>query len=167
MSIYRNQKYGFEFELSEEWSPCTKALPLLPSLMFLFSNGWIPRADVEFTTGPNEYLNVTVERIEPELPPEFLESFFAQYAQQMGFSFCVFGKIIASKKEHVWVSYQMTDNVWSKKYMIILNGTGYAITASCAGKELFIRRESNWDQIAGSLQLIEPLKQDFNSPNRQ
>ena len=156
MSTYRSEKYGFEIDLPDGWFLYTRSLPLLPTIMFTIANGWIPKTDVEFSTGPDEYLNIVVETIKPEPPPEFLVSFFDHYAEQMGFTDCMFGRIIVGQKEHVWARYQMLNNIWSKKYMIILNGVGYAISASCSGTEMIIRREKNWDEIAASLRLLKP-----------
>jgi hypothetical protein len=155
MSTYRYEKYGFEIDLSDEWNLYSAALPLLPTIMFTIANGWIPKTDVEFSTGPNEYLNIVVETIKPEPSPEFLESFFDRYAEQMGFTNCMFGRILVGHKEHVWARYQMPNNIWSKKYMIILNDMGYAISASCSGMEMIIRREKSWDEIVASLRLLK------------
>jgi len=74
----------------------------------------------------------------------------------MNFTDCMFGRILVGQKEHVWARYQMHNDVWSKKYMIILNGVGYAISASCSGKEMIIQREKNWDEIARSFRLVKP-----------
>jgi hypothetical protein len=156
METYRNEKYGFEIDMPDEWFLYTGTLPLLPTILFAIVNGWIPKVDVEFSTGPNEYINIAVEIIRPEPSPQFLEYFFSQYAQQMNFADCMFGRIFVGQKEHVWARYQMPNNVWSKKYMIILNGVGYAISASCSGKEMIIRREKSWDEIAASLRLLKP-----------
>ena len=140
--------------MSGEWFVCTEATPLLPTILIAITNGWIPKVDIEFSTGPNEYLNIAVEIMKPEPPPHFLVYFFLQYAQQMNFSDCTFGRIFVGQKEHVWARYQMLNNVWSKKYMIILNETGYAISASCIGKEMIIQREKEWDEIAESFRLV-------------
>ena len=155
METYQNKKYGFEIDLSDEWFVYTGTIPLLPTILFTIANGWIPKADVEFSTGPNEYLNIVVEIIKPEPPPQFLEHFFRQYAQQMNFTDCTYGRIFVGQKEHVWARYQMHNNVWSKKYMIILNGVGYAISASCTG-ETIMQKEKRWDEIAKSLRLLKP-----------
>jgi hypothetical protein len=157
MKTYQNEKRGFEIDMPDEWQFYTKSPPLIPTIMFTIAYGWIPTSDIQFSTGPNEYLNIVVEIIDPEPSPQFIEYFFTQYAQQMNFTDCVFGRIFVVKKPHVWARYQMADNVWSKKYMIILDRVGYAITASCSGKEMFIQREKNWDGIAASLRLLKPV----------
>jgi hypothetical protein len=72
----------------------------------------------------------------------------------MNFKDCVYGRITVGQKKHVWASYQMQNNVWSKKYMIIFNNVGYAISASCLGRNMFFQREKEWDKIAMSFRLI-------------
>jgi hypothetical protein len=154
LTTYRNEKHGFEINLGDEWSVYSGIVPLLPTILFTIENGWIPKTDIEFSTGLFEYLNIVVEIMNPEPPAQFLERFFSEYAQQMNFTDCVYGRIVVRQKEHVWARYQMRNNVWCKKFMIILNGVGYAITASCAGKAMFLQRERTWDDIAKSLRSI-------------
>jgi hypothetical protein len=151
MKTYQNKKHGFELDMPDEWFPYTGATPLLPTILFTIAHGWTPKTDVEFSTGPNEYLNVVVETLQPEPSPAFLEQFFRVYAQQNGFTDCTYGRISMGNKEHVWARYQIKSEVWLKKYMIVLNRVGYAITASWAGKELLMQKEKTWDEIAASL----------------
>ncbi len=80
MNIYKDKKYGFEIDMPEEYFVYTGGTPLLPTILYSIAEGFIPRADAEFSTGPNEYINVVIERITPEPPPDFLEQYFRVYA---------------------------------------------------------------------------------------
>jgi hypothetical protein len=156
VKTYRDKKHGFEIDLPEEWFLCTKPPSLIPTIMVAIAHGQVPRTDVEFSTGPNEYLNIVVEKMIPEPSPETIEHSFKLYARQMGFADCAYGRIFVEQREHPWARYRMQDEVWLKKYMIVLERKGYAITASCVGTEMFFQRGKIWNQIAESFRLVAP-----------
>ena len=145
---YRNRNYGFEIDLPSEWAVCKGGLPIIPKILLTIRHRGSPEPEIEFSTGPNEYLNISIEKFNIVPSPHLLKSLFSQYAKQMNFTNCKYGDISVGQKEHIWMSYQMKNNIWSKKYMIILDNVGYAITASCVGKDMFLRREKVWDEIA-------------------
>jgi tetratricopeptide (TPR) repeat protein len=150
---YRDKKHGFEIDIPEDWTIYKEIVPALAPDVSKFGDGWTPNVDVAFTCGPTEIVNIVVETMTPEPTPHLTEDFFRLYAQRMGYSNCEYGRIIVGNKTHTWSRYQFENKVWSKKYMIVLRGKGYAITASCNDKEMFSQREKIWDAIAASFRL--------------
>ncbi|MCD4738561.1 MAG: tetratricopeptide repeat protein [Anaerolineae bacterium] len=156
LKTYQDEKHGFEIAIPEDWSIYKEAAPMLASVFFRLAHGWTPDVDIAFTCSPNEILNIVVETMTPEPTPNFTERFFRLYAQNMNFTNCEYGRITVGNKAHTWSRYQVKNKIWSKKYMIVLDGKGYAITASCNGKEMFLQREKIWDAIAASFRLLAP-----------
>jgi len=153
LKTYRDKKHGFEIDIPEDWTIYKEIVPALAPVFFRLAHGWTPNVDVAFTCGPNEILNIVVETMTPEPTPDFTETFFKLYAQRMNFTNCEYGRITVENKAHTWSRYQIENEIWSKKYMIVLKGKGYAITASCNDKEMFLQREEIWDAIAASFRL--------------
>ena len=155
MKTYRNEKDGFEIDLPDGWSLHKDRAAPFWNFIFRLFRGWTPHVNVAFTCGPNEILNLVIEPMKPELSPEDTRRLFAHTVQNNRvYSNLEFGRITVGGKSHTWVRYLMFDKVWSKKYMIVLGGNGYAITASCNGYEMFLQREIIWDEIVSSLRLI-------------
>ena len=148
---YRDKKHGFEIDIPEDWSIQEGAVPVLASVLFKWRHGWGPKADVVFTHGSDEALNIMIETMSPEPTPNDTERFFRVYAQSMNYTNCEYGRIMVGGKVHTWSRYLFDNTLWSKKYMIVLDGKGYAITASCNDKKTFSQREKVWDTIALSL----------------
>lgn len=153
MKTYRDDTYGFEIDIPEDWARCKENAPSLWNILFRLIRGWTPHVNAAFTCGPNEILNIVIEPMTPEPTPEVSERLFKLHAQQMGYADLGFGRITVGGRQHTWARYQFADKVWSKKYMIVLGGKGYAITASCKGQNMFAQREKIWDTIAASLRL--------------
>jgi hypothetical protein len=153
---YQNEQYGFEIDIPDDWSLHDERVPLLWAILFRVMRGWNPRVDVAFTGGPNETLNIVIEPMSPEPPPNLTERAFMLQAREMGYADYRFSRIIVENREHTCVCYQIAGKVWSKKYMIVLDGHGYAITASCDNQKFFTKREEVWDEIAASLRLVYP-----------
>jgi tetratricopeptide (TPR) repeat protein len=153
LKTYRDEKHGFEIDIPEDWTIYKGIEPALAPGFSRLAHGWTPNVDVAFTRGPDEILNIVVETMRPEPTPHFTETFFRLYAQSMNFTNCEYGRIMVANKAHTWSRYQVENKLWSKKYMIVLKGKGYAITASCNDKEMFSQREKVWDTIAASLRL--------------
>jgi tetratricopeptide (TPR) repeat protein len=152
---YQDEEHGFEIDIPKDWTVYKHNTPVLDSVFFKFAYGWSPDVDVAFVSGPNETLNVVVETMVPEPTPNITERFFRLYAQNMNFTDCECGRITIEGKVHTWARYQYKNKIWSKKYMIVLNKKGYAITASCNSKELFLQSEKVWDAIATSFRMKE------------
>jgi tetratricopeptide (TPR) repeat protein len=161
---YRDEKLGFEIEIPEDWS-LASGQPLLPAISFALKSGWIPRVDVQFC-GSNEALNIVIEPMMPEPPPDVTELLFTLQAQDMEYANCEFGRITIGGKEHTWARYQFADKAWSKKYMIVLGGKGYAITVSCNDQGMFAQREKVWDAIASSFCLLAPIDDSIIDLNK-
>jgi len=156
MKTYRSEKLGFEIDLSEDWSPGRANPPFFFALLARLVGGWTPQVDVLFDRGREEMLNVVLETWNPEPPPEAVEHGFRLYAQRTGYTDVSCGRISVGGRWHAWARYRMAGNVWLKKYMIILGGKGYGITASCRVQELPVEREKEWDAIACSLRALTP-----------
>ena len=154
MKTYTDNKQGYKIDLPDDWELNVNNTPIIANLLFRLTYGGPLKNGMEFIHGPNETLNFSIESIPSIVTPEIIQLTFMEYAQREGYSSVKFGRIFVNGKVHPWVRYQMAPNVWSKKYMIILNNVGYAITASFQGNELVAQTESEWDTIVSSLQLI-------------
>jgi tetratricopeptide (TPR) repeat protein len=162
---YRDPEHGFEIDIPEQWAIYKEVAPALASALLKLGHGWDPTTDVAFTGGPGEIVNVVVETMSPEPPPNLTERTFRLYAQAMSFTHCEYGRIIVGNKAHTWARYLVKNRMWSKKYMIVLDGKGYAITASCDDREMFLRREEVWDAIAASLRVPHSVVQRHAAQN--
>lgn len=165
MSTYRNEKYGFEIDLPSGWGT-TSGISRIPVIL----SNFIKRANIleEFSFGKNEFLNIVVERMQPEIPPDINELVFTLNALEMKYTDLKFGRITVGGREHAWAYYVMNRKGWLKKYMIVLNGYGYAFTASCPIEHRSPAMEETWDNIATSLRLLKPIDSSLitlnNSP---
>ena len=154
MPTYRNGKYGFEIDLPAGWA-VSSGFSRVPVHLANVIN----RANVleEFTNGRVEHLNIVVERMQPELPPDINELIFTLNARERGYTSVQFGRITVGGRVHAWASYVMNLKGWLKKYLIVLNGYGYALTASCPIERRSLEVEGTWDSIATSFRLLNPI----------
>jgi hypothetical protein len=153
MSIYRNEAYNFEIDLPEGWA-ITSGLSRLPVIL---SNAF-KHANIleEFSNGSKEFINIVVEAMRPEIPPDICELIFTINALKMRYTEVEFGRITIGGREHACAFYVMNQKAWLKKYLIVLNGYGYALTASCPIEQRSTIVEETWDRIATSLRLLNP-----------
>lgn len=153
-TIYRNEKYGFELNLPKGWI-ITSGISRIPVIL----SNVINRANIleEFSNGNKEYLNIVVELMQPEIPPDINELIFTLRAQEMNYTDLQFGRITVGGRVHATVSYVMNRKGWLKKYLIVLNGYGYALTASCPLEHIKPMVEVNWNHIAASFRLLKPI----------
>ena len=156
MKTYRNDKFGFEIDVPEAWSLASGRLPLVPAALSALELGWVPGVEVQFV-GAGESLNVSIETMAPEPPPDVTERLFRLAAQDMGYAHCEYGRITVGGRQHTWARYVLAGQAWSKKYMLVLGGKGYAITGACQGQAFFAQREPVWDAVAASFRLLAPL----------
>jgi len=154
MKTYKDTKYNIEITIPDEWYLDREKLPILTSILFLIKMGWVPGVEIQFHNSENEALNIAIEKMEPEPTPEICEMMFRFVAQQGNYDQISFGRISVGGKDHAYARYRFCDAIWSKKYMIVLNGTGYAITGSCLNYEILIERETVWDSVVRSLKIL-------------
>lgn len=154
ISKYRNEKYGFEIDLPIGWGITSgfSRIPVVISNVFQHAN-----ILEEFSDGDKAYLNIVVERMQPEIPPDINELIFTLRAQKLNYSDVQFGRITIGGAVHTCVSYVMNQKGWLKKYLVVLNGYGYALTASCPLVDRNPKVEETWDNIARSLRLLNPI----------
>jgi tetratricopeptide (TPR) repeat protein len=153
LKTYRNERHGFEIETPKDWSLSQKRAPFLFILISLV-RGLRPYADVQFSCGPKETLNFVIERMQVEFPPDIHQLIFKITAQDMGYTDLEFGRITVGGRKHAWARYCIGGKVWSKKYMIVLGGIGYAITGSCNDNRMLAESERRWDAVVTSFRLL-------------
>jgi hypothetical protein len=82
----------------------------------------------------------------PEPRLEETEREFARYARDCGYTELEFGRIRVEGKEHIWARYRMPQGIWTKKYMVVLDGIEYCMTASATNRQWLAQREPIWDK---------------------
>ncbi len=152
LKTYCNEHHGFEIDVPENWTLSTKRAPF-PVILLGFIRGVRPYADIQFECDSGETLNFMIERMPVELPPDINQLMFTLNAQDMEYTDLESGRITLGGKEHACARYCIGGKVWSKKYMIVLGGVGYAITASCCDNVKFAEKEKRWDAVVASFRL--------------
>ena len=157
MDKYSNQKYGFEIILPTGWSK-TPGISRIPILLSNIVNN----ADIleEFTDNSGQFINITVEEMRPEIPPDITEMIFSITAIERQYANVETGRMEIGGREHTWAKYQINQSIWSKKYLIVLNGYGYAFTASSPSDSFSTSTEETWDSFVKSFKLTVPISQE-------
>jgi tetratricopeptide (TPR) repeat protein len=139
MRKYTNETLGFELLLPDSW----------PNPIETTSDTII------FDRAPIERINIIVGPLNPERLIEFTQLAFCRYAQTKGYTDVELGKIAIENINHACAKYNMGNNNWTKKYMVVFGYTEYAITASCYDKNSFLENEKQWDLIVKTFRLLE------------
>jgi hypothetical protein len=162
MSKYVNDDYYFEIEFPNDWEK-TSGFSRIP----IFLSNTIMNANIleEFTNKKKEYLNIVIETMRPEIPPDLTEMMFQLTALQMNYTYIESGRINIEARDHTWSSYVISNKVWSKKYMIVLNGYGYALTTSCPIEQSSNKVGEEWDRIVASFKLTKPIDKEVLTLN--
>lgn len=168
VTIYRSDKFGFEIDLPRGWA-ISSGFSRIPVIL----SNIINRANIleEFSYGNKEFLNIVVEPMQPEIPPDINELAFTLQAQQMNYTDLRFDKITVARRLHTYADYVMNGKGWLRKYMIVIDGHGYAFTASCPLAHRSPSVENTWNRIVASFRLLKPVDKsviEFNdSPQVQ
>ncbi len=107
-----------------------------------------------FLCGANEAFNLQIGPCPPPTPLSQTEDEFRRYAKSKRYTALEIGRCTVEGHEHVWARYCMENGAWTKKYMIVLGETEYAITATCFDKEQLPEKEKIWDAIVASFHLL-------------
>lgn len=143
MKIYTNRYHGFEITVPDDWR--------CPS-------GWFHRLfrldrNPIFYCGTDERFNFQIGPLFPEPPLNQTERDFQLFAESHGYLHLSFGRIHVEGKDHLWASYHIPPGNWNKKYMIVLKGTEFAITAASRDRKTFEEKEKIWDNIVNTFRL--------------
>jgi tetratricopeptide (TPR) repeat protein len=149
MRTYLNEELGFEISIPDRWP--------MPSA--------IAPDTILINCAPVESFNVIVGHLAPERLLEYTAAEFRHYAQLQGYTDVEMGRITVGNKEHVWARYNMGNENWTKKYMIVFGGIEYAMTATCYDKKLLSEKEKLWDIVVGSFKLSRWREQGVNDLN--
>lgn len=162
MHTYHNKKHAFDMELPDDWA-ITRGLARLPVLLSNILN----RADIleEFSGGIDEHLNIVIEPMKPEIPPDINKLIFTLHAIKNNYTDLQFNEIIIKERHHTCATYTMGSKIWHKKYLVVLNGIGYAFTASCSIKNRNPSTETVWDVIVQSLRIYKPIDESLDAVN--
>lgn len=146
MKTYRNEECGFEIDLPENWSFHSEGKDKSPSLR---------EHSLIFKCSSNEAFNIQIGPFMPEPSLEQTETYFEQFAYKKGYSSLGLGRFAVGGNENVWARYYLGGGLWSKKYVIVLNGMKYELTATCLVQKSLLEMEKTWDVVAGSFREIK------------
>lgn len=157
MKTYTDSEHGFKIDIPDDWVVDNYKLPIIARALFRLIFRGPQKNAMAFVRGSNEMLetlNISVEKMSPDISPELTRYFFVEYARQSGYAITNFGRILLGETEHTCVRYQIAENVWSKKYMLVFHGMGYAITTCFRNIGFPFEKEREWDIIVNSFRLI-------------
>ena len=142
-TVYRNQEHGFQIDLPEMWRG--------PGVIGRLISG---ERNPSLRCGPGEAFNFEVGPLHPEPALSHTEREFSDNARSQGYSQLHFGRIRVEGKDHVWAKYRMPQGLWTKKYMVVLDGVEYCMTASATNQQWFEQREPIWDRTVATFRRL-------------
>ncbi len=153
MFRYINERYCFQMDFPDGWGKSSgfDRLPVIAANV-------IKDADIEeeFVNKNLERLNIVVQAMQPELTPDITEMLAETNALENNFTGFESGRIEIAGRSHTCATY-LVGRAWSKKYLIVLNGYGYALTCCLPLERKSQEVEDGWDRIAASLRLTVPM----------
>jgi hypothetical protein len=153
MKTYKNERYGFEIDIPKEWTIYRERTAFFWRIFFWIMRDWIPGVEVAFTNGPNEIVNITTSRVTPGNEAAKCDEYIYDI-KFMGGKILSIETITIKEKDHTCFQYHYAGKAWFKKYLVIVNGFVYAITATCRDQEMIYKEELVWDQVAASFRLL-------------
>ena len=153
METFRNERYGFEIDLPDDWSYSSpgllKRLLGFGKKQFTFRGPW------------GYYLHLLVSSLasfEPEYNFSENVSMFKAYASRCGYTEVECGTIKVKNRDHFWSRYRIGGRLLTKKYTIILQRREYVITCRLGlgdveDKEIK-EKERRYDRIVSTFRLV-------------
>jgi hypothetical protein len=146
---YRNEHYGFRIDVPSQWAVSPKSL-----VSRLLGRG--DRNPTLRGTHP-ETLSIMIGRLRSEPTPGETERQFIRHASGRGLRDVEMGRFMLLGKEHVWMRYFMQPGIHVKKYLLVLGGTEYSVTAFLGqeGEPSQVRdaREQLYDEVLATFRL--------------
>jgi len=153
MKRYVNSKCNLKLDIPDEWIIQSEKYPFFWNIYYLFRLGYIPKVNIEFANDKIETFNINITILNPAPSPEECERIFLLSNSENIYDYISFGRFLFHGKEHTVVKYRFVKQIGAKKYMIVKNEKGYAITASSFDLDTYLEREPIWDEIVGSMQI--------------
>lgn len=157
MKTYRNEQFGFEIDIPDTWSFCET----------MNMTGQPPGKGrrLNFQCAANENFIILVEPLPGsvlnESPVNQKEKELKQIGEDKGYTEIGLGRFCIEGKEHCWMRYYEGDGHWTKKYIIVIPGTEFTVTASCLDQKQLLQMEKAWDQVANSFRFLPSAKNIF------
>lgn len=147
MTTYTNQNYGFRLSIPNSWSIPENHEQINPHGI-----------SISFRCDAQEALNIQLGPLIPVPSLDKTSQELARYTDENGYGNLTLGIIPILNTDHVWASYNINEDIWTKKYLIVFEEIEYAITATSGAKHLHAAHEAKWNAIVASFQLLPSTK---------